>query len=177
MAGTSGPRTQATMDQSADEARARITTFLPGRTQWPVGEERIFFGTHKLDNNERLRIGSFLIGNGCDASDIYNCLAPRLGNDGNHRSMRSWLHSLQTKPDVRSRYWYFNLLQQDFYFQDGRLKHDTRPPQPLVRRINAWDQARFIACGARRDDGHRCRNSRPISPRRRLRPHSLDDTL
>ena len=141
MAGTPGlPRTpEATRDQSA-EAQARITTFLPGRTQWPAREERIFFAAHKLDNNERLRIGSFLVGNGCSATDVYNCLAPRLGNDGNHRSMRSWLHDLQTKPAARSRYWYFNLLQQDFYYQDGRLKHDARPPQPLVRRINAWDQ-------------------------------------
>ena len=49
----------------------------------------------KSVHNERMRIGSFLRGNGCDKADIYAPLAPRLGNESNHAHLRGWLVELE----------------------------------------------------------------------------------
>ena len=143
---------------AASEALNRITTFLPNESQWQDDERNIFFGTHKLGYMERLRIGSFLLGNGCDKDDIYRALEPRLGNDGNRKQLRSWLDDLQKKPEVRARDYYFDLDKQDYYYQDGRVNYDRQPPQPLVRLHNEWEVQ--VARIKREQDRYPCRAER-----------------
>ena len=121
-------------------AAPRILAFLPEQRSWLDTDVHIFDGTHKLRYWERMRIARFLVGNGCDPTDIYNTFAgPRLGNQGNHTHFNSVINDAMSKK-YDSKWYYFDVHKQDYLFLGGEPNLSRSPPQPLVRKFNAWEK-------------------------------------
>ena len=62
--------------------------------RWPEEILRAVFGAHKYSYEERRVVGKFLYGNLRDVELVYGAMRPRLGNQGNHAHLRSYLRDL-----------------------------------------------------------------------------------
>ena len=120
------------------QAMARMKTFLP-MDNWPEPMEKLFFGGETLSCGERLRLLTFLVGNGYPVDAVCTVLARRL------RTGASAMHANNVLKDLASgrydhRWYYFNVIQQDWLYLDNTPYGEPRGNQVLTRRVNAWDE-------------------------------------
>jgi hypothetical protein len=100
---------------------------------------QLFFRGTTLSCGERLRLLTFLVGDGYEEGAIRTVLAPRL------RTAKSAHHAETVLKDLASarydrRWFYFNVTQQDFLYLDGTPHGEPRGSQLFTRRVNAWDK-------------------------------------
>lgn len=133
----------------------RMHAFLPP-DNWPETMLRLFLGPNTLGYRERLQLITFLVGNGYPVDAIRIVVAPRL------RTPRSRHHADTVLADLASsryddRWHYFNVVQADELYLNGRAYGEPRGSQVYTRRVNAWDdvcwKVRFPSLARQREFG------------------------
>ena len=119
-------------------AAARMHSFLP-MDNWPEQMVKLYQGRETLSCVERLRMLTFLVGNGYPVDAIITVLAPRL------RTAASAMHANSLLKDLASgrydhRWFYFNVIEQDNLYLNGAPYGEPRGSQVFTRRVNAWDK-------------------------------------
>jgi hypothetical protein len=119
-------------------AMVRMKAFLP-MDNWPESMVKLFFGGETLSCVERLRMLTFLVGNGYPVAGIITVLTPRL------RTAASAMHANNVLKDLASgrydhRWYYFSVIEQDNLYLNGAPYGEPRGNQVFTRRVNAWDK-------------------------------------
>jgi hypothetical protein len=120
------------------QAMARLKAFLP-MDNWPEPMVKLFFGGNTLSCVERLRLLTFLVGNGYPVDAVCAVIAPRL------RTGASAMHANSVLKDLASgrydhRWYYFNVNEQDWLYLDNTPYGEPRGNQVFTRRVSAWDK-------------------------------------
>ena len=120
------------------QAMARMKAFLP-MDNWPEQMVKLFLGPSTLSYAERLRMLTFLVGNGYPVDAVCTVLAPRLRSTSSARHANGVLKDLASGRNDR-RWYYFNVNEQDWLVLDGTPYGDPRGNQVFTRCVNAWDK-------------------------------------
>jgi|EP00966_Prymnesium_polylepis_P336974 hypothetical protein len=120
------------------EAATRMNAFLP-MDNWPEPMVKLYQRGDTLSCVERLRMLTFLVGNGYPQDAILTVIAPRL------RTGASAMHANNVLKDLASgrydhRWYYFDVNEQDWLYLDGTPYGEPRGSQVFTRRVNAWDR-------------------------------------
>ena len=120
------------------QAMARMKAFLP-MENWPEPMVKLFFGSRTLSYAERLRLLTFLVGNGYPVDAVCTVLAKRM------RTSASAMHANNVLKDIASgrydhKWYYFNVNQQDYLYLNNRPYGEPSGNQIFTRRMNAWDR-------------------------------------
>ena len=120
------------------QAMTRMKAFLP-MDNWPEQMVKLFLGPSTLSYAERLRMLTFLVGNGYPVDAVCTVLAPRLRSTSSARHANGVLKDLASGRNDR-RWYYFNVNEQDWLVLDGTPYGDPRGNQVFTRCVNAWDK-------------------------------------
>jgi hypothetical protein len=132
-------RNRTVVDRRAfGQAMARMKALLP-MENWPEPMVKLFFGNRTLSWAERLRLLTFLAGNGYPIDAVCTVLARRM------RTGASTMHANNVLKDIASgrydhKWYYFNVNEQDYLYLDNTPSGTPSGNQIFTRRVNAWDK-------------------------------------
>lgn len=112
-----------------------MKVFLP-MDNWPQPMLRLFFGAQTLSWMQRLRLITFLVGNGYPIDALHTVMAHRM------RTSAATIHANHVTRDILSgrydRTWfYFNVTEQDYLYLDNTPYGQASGSQIFTRNVNA----------------------------------------
>ena len=129
--------------QSYSDALTRVLCVAP-LDMWPDTMKFLFFGDSTIKRGERLRLSSFLFGNGACSEDIVPLLAHRLRDDPARTDVRNTVTQMNTA-DGMARIFYFDVNERDYLYLNGTCKEgDVRGYRVLQRMINSWSKYAYL---------------------------------
>jgi hypothetical protein len=132
-------RNRSIVDKRAfGQALMRMKVFLP-MDNWPQPMLRLFFGSQTLSWGQRLRMITFLVGNGYPTDAVQTVLTPRM------RTSAAAVHANNVFKDISSarydhKWFYFNVNEQDFLYLDNTPYGEASGNQLFTRHVNAMDR-------------------------------------
>jgi len=124
------------------DAPLALLKAIGGLLRWPHLERAIFSTKFTLDHLGRLRLCTFLWGNGVGEPMMLLILAPLVKADAMH-DVRNIMKSLKART-YESQWYYFDMRWRLFLYLDGRIKSKWTQDYGVADRIHVYQWERFM---------------------------------